>query len=87
VGFVRPGCRGWGRSGAGSEQPWASVVPDGGENIGWFPYVLVPDLETATRKAEELGAIVLQPATQGPAGRYTPIREPGGAVLALFQAR
>jgi predicted enzyme related to lactoylglutathione lyase len=71
----------------GSEQPWASVVPDGGENIGWFPYIQVADLETATEKAKELGATVLQGATQGPAGTFTPIREPGGAVFALFQPR
>jgi predicted enzyme related to lactoylglutathione lyase len=39
----------------GSEQPWASVVPDGGENIGWFPYVQIADLETATERAKERG--------------------------------
>jgi predicted enzyme related to lactoylglutathione lyase len=71
----------------GSEQPWASVVPDGGDNIGWFPYVQVADLESATERAKELGATVLQAATQGPAGTFTPIREPGGAVFALFQPR
>lgn len=71
----------------GNEQPWASVVPDGGDIIGWFPYIEVPDLQTATEKAKELGANVLQPATKGPAGTFTPIREPGGAVFALFQPR
>jgi uncharacterized protein len=71
----------------GSEQPWASVVPDGGENIGWFPYVQVADLEIATERAKELGPTVLQAATQGPAGTSTPIREPGGAVFALFLPR
>jgi uncharacterized protein len=71
----------------GSEEPWASLVPDGGENIGWFPYILVADLESATERAKELGATVLQAATQGPAGTFTPIREPGGAVFAFFQPR
>jgi predicted enzyme related to lactoylglutathione lyase len=69
----------------GGEQPWASIVDDGGDRVGWFPYVQVSDLEAATAQAKELGATVLQPATQGPAGTYTPIREPGGAVLALFK--
>lgn len=69
----------------GGDQPWASVVDDGGERVGWFPYVQVDDLQAATKKAEDLGATVLQPARQGPAGTYTPIREPGGAVFALFQ--
>jgi predicted enzyme related to lactoylglutathione lyase len=71
----------------GGAQPWASIVDDGGNRVGWCPYVHVDDLDAATAKAEELGATVLQPPTLGPAGNYTPIREPGGAVLALFEAR
>lgn len=71
----------------GGEQPWASIVADGGDRLGWFPYIQVEDLDLATKKAAELGATVLQPATEGPAGTYTPIREPGGAVFALFQLR
>ena len=71
----------------GSDEPWASLIADGGDHVGWFPYVQVDDLNAATAKAEELGATVLQPATEGPAGTYTPIREPGGAVFALFQMR
>ena len=55
--------------------------------MGWFPYVQVDDLDAATEKAKKLGATALQPATEGPAGTYTPIREPGGAVFALFQPR
>jgi predicted enzyme related to lactoylglutathione lyase len=68
----------------GGERPWASVVTDEGEHLGWFPYVQVEDLESATQKAKELGAIVLQAPAKGPAGTLTPIREPGGAVFALF---
>jgi len=71
----------------GGEQPWASIVADGGEYPGWFPYVQVDDLGAATRKAKEIGATVLQPPAEGPAGTYTAIREPGGAVFALFQPR
>ena len=71
----------------GAEEPWASLVAAGGDHVGWFPYVQVEDLRVATDKAKELGATVLQPATEGPAGTYTPIREPGGAVFALFQMR
>lgn len=71
----------------GGEQPWASIVSDGGDRLGWFPYVQVDDLDVATEKAKGLGATVLQPATEGPAGTYTPIREPGGAVFALFEQR
>ncbi len=71
----------------GGDKPWASVVSDGGEHLGWFPYVQVPDLEAATKKAKQLGATALQPPAEGPAGTYTPIRDPGGAVFALFQPR
>ena len=71
----------------GGEKPWASVVPDGGEHLGWFPYVQVDDLDAATKKAKKLGATALQAPAEGPAGTYTPIREPGGAVFALFKPR
>ncbi len=71
----------------GGEKPWASVVPDGGEHLGWFPYIQVDDLDAATKRAKELGATVVQPPAEGPAGTYTPIQEPGGAVFALFQPR
>jgi predicted enzyme related to lactoylglutathione lyase len=71
----------------GGEQPWASIVAEGGDHLGWFPYVQVDDLEAATKKAEELGATALQAPADGPAGTYTPVREPGGGVFALFQLR
>lgn len=71
----------------GGEEPWASIVADSGERPGWFPYVQVEDLAFATEKAKKLGATVLQAPAQGPAGTYTPVREPGGAVFALFEPR
>jgi uncharacterized protein len=72
----------------GVDKPWASIVSDGdGTHLGWFPYIEVDDLHAATKKATELGATPLQSATEGPAGTYTPIREPGGGVFSLFQPR
>jgi predicted enzyme related to lactoylglutathione lyase len=71
----------------GGGKPWATVVPDRGEHPGWLPYVQVDDLNSATKKAKELGATVLEAPVEGPAGTYTPIQEPGGAVFALFQPR
>lgn len=71
----------------GGEKPWATVVQDGGEHMGWFPYIQVQDLDAATAKAKELGATALQAHAEGPAGTYTVIREPGGAVFALFHPR
>ena len=71
----------------GGENPWATVVPDGGKHVGWFPYLQVEDLAAATKEAKELGATTLQAPVEGPAGTYTPIQDPGGAVFALFQPR
>ena len=71
----------------GGEQPWASIVAEGGDHLGWFPYVQVDDLEAATKRAEELGATALEGPAEGPAGTYTPVQEPGGGVFALFQLR
>ncbi len=71
----------------GSGAPWASIVSDDTDHRGWFPYVQVDDLEVATERALELGATTLRTPAEGPAGTYTPIQEPGGAVFALFQPR
>lgn len=71
----------------GGEQPWASIVASGSDPLGWFPYVQVDDLEATTKRAEKLGATPLEGPVEGPAGTYTPIREPGGGVFALFQLR
>ena len=71
----------------GGDKPWASVVPNGGDHLGWFPYIQVEDLSAATAKATHLGATALQAPTEGPAGTYTVIQEPGGAVFALFHPR
>src|SRR5260370_11098205 len=68
----------------GGEKPWASVVPHGGEHLGWFPYVQVDDLDAATKKAKRLGATVLQAPSEGPARTYKPVHEPGGDIFALF---
>jgi hypothetical protein len=47
------------------------------------PYVQVGDLASAIEKATQLGATVLQPPAEGPAGTYRPIRDPGSAIFAL----
>jgi len=53
----------------------------------WMTYIFVSDLEGSTKKAEELGAKVLQPVTPIPdIGRFTVIQDPQGAVLGLFSA-
>jgi len=71
----------------GGERPWASVVAHRAAHLGWLPYVRVDDIDAATKKAQKLGATILQAPAEGPAGTYTPIQEPGGGVFALFKPR
>jgi predicted enzyme related to lactoylglutathione lyase len=65
--------------------PFAMIVAHGGDQAAWVPYVQVEDLHDAHMRAVDLGATVLQEPTEGPAGRYSWIRDTGGAPLALFQ--
>lgn len=69
----------------GSGQPWAGITT-AAPGIGgrWLPYVVVADLADAAKRAEQLGATVVRPATDGPAGTSVVIADPGGAHLALF---
>lgn len=72
---------------AGESGPWAAIVPQGPGEPAWVPYVQVEDVDSATERAVVLGAEVLQEATEGPAGRFSTIVDPGGAALALWQPR
>lgn len=69
---------------AGDEGPFASVS-DAETAVGWIPYAQVDDVEAATRKALSLGAVLLREKTRGPAGEFAIVRDPGGAVVALWQ--
>ncbi len=70
---------------ARGEGPFAAVMPAKGKSGGWVPYVQVDDVEAATNRAAKLGAEVLEDRTRGPAGTYSVVRDPGGALLALWQ--
>ena len=65
--------------------PFAAVMPKKGKVGGWVPYVQVDDLTAATKRAAKLGAEVLEEGTRGPAGTYSIVRDPGGALVALWQ--
>jgi len=71
---------------AGEAGPFAGVgdAPEA-DIVGWLPYVQVDHVDTATQKAESLGATLVKPKTRGPAGEYTIVRDPGGAAIALWQ--
>ncbi len=65
--------------------PFAAVMPRKGKVAGWVPYVQVDSVAAATRQAARLGAEVPEDQTKGPAGSYSIVRDPGGALVALWQ--
>lgn len=70
---------------AGESGPFAAVMSRNGKADGWIPYVQVDDVVAATKRAAKLGGEVLEDQTRGPAGTYSVIRDPGGALVALWQ--
>lgn len=70
---------------ARGDAPFAAVMPRKGKVDGWVPYVQVEDIAAATTRAAKLGAEVLEDQTRGPAGTYSVVRDPGGALVALWQ--
>ncbi len=54
----------------------------------WMPYVLVDDIETATARAEELGAKIYKGVTDVMGmGRLSIFEDPTGAVLGLWEPK
>lgn len=52
----------------------------------WLAYVAVDDVDASTTQARELGAEVLSPPMDIPAvGRFSVVKDPTGAAIALFQ--
>lgn len=67
-------------------QSWAGIVTAAPGTTGeWLPFVVVDDLDQATKQAVSLGATVTSEASDGPAGTSVTIADPGGAKLALFK--
>jgi predicted enzyme related to lactoylglutathione lyase len=70
----------------GDPQPWAGIVAAAPGTAGqWLPYVVVDNLDRATKQAVSLGATIVREAADGPAGTSVTIADPGGAELALFK--
>ena len=54
----------------------------------WLSYVLVDDIEAATKKAQSLGATVMKDVTEVPdMGWLSIITDPTGAMLGLWKAK
>jgi predicted enzyme related to lactoylglutathione lyase len=73
---------GEGTGGGIMKSPMADALPQ------WVPYVLVDELEKSTRKAESLGARVLQDVTEIPdIGSFSMLVDPTGGAFALFKPK
>ncbi len=75
---------------AADDEPIAGVCHARGDNADlpatWIPYVVVEDLTGSIARAKERGGHVLGGVREMPGmGRYAFVRDPAGAVLALFQ--
>ena len=69
--------------------PVAGVCHARGANAAlppvWLVYITVPDLDAATRRCVELGGQLLAERRSAGPGSYCVIRDPAGAVAALYQ--
>jgi predicted enzyme related to lactoylglutathione lyase len=63
------------------------VVECGAERPTWLPYVSVPDVGTATERAQRLGAAVLLAPREGPAGWRSVVAVPDAGELAFWQSK
>lgn len=73
-----------------SDQPVAGVCHAAGVNASlpaqWLMYITVRDLDESVARCRDQGGVVLHGPTQmGKNGRYCVIRDPAGAVAALYQ--
>jgi predicted enzyme related to lactoylglutathione lyase len=53
---------------------------------GWGVYVTVDDVDAAAERAELLGGEVIVPPHDIPVGRWSMIKDPGGAMICLYRA-
>ncbi len=54
----------------------------------WLSYVVVDDIDAATKKAKSLGATVMKDVTEVPGmGWFSIITDPTGAMLGLWKAK
>jgi hypothetical protein len=59
-----------------------------GAPSAWMPYVLVDDIQAATKKARSLGATILKDVTEVPGmGSLSILTDPTGAVIGLWQTK
>lgn len=74
----------------GAEVPVAGICRARGSNAAipaqWLLYITVPNLDESLRACEAAGGTRLTPPRDAGTGRFAVIRDPAGAVCALYQA-
>jgi predicted enzyme related to lactoylglutathione lyase len=63
------------------------VVECGAERALWLPYIEVGSVSVATDHAVALGASVVLPSREGPAGWRSVVTTPAGGEIALWQTK
>jgi uncharacterized protein len=63
------------------------IVECGTKRALWLPYVEVDRIDRATERARGLGARVLLPPREGPAGWRSVVRSQSGAEVAFWQQK
>ena len=63
------------------------VVEHETDRAFWLPYVQVDDVDEATERARLLGASVLLPPREGPAGWRSVLAAPAAGEIALWQPK
>lgn len=75
--------------GPATDEPVAGVCHDRGPNAGlpaqWLMYIVVEQLDAALVEVGRLGGAVLHGPRGAGAGRIAVIRDPAGAICALYQ--
>ena len=69
------------------EGPSGGIVECGTDRTLWLPYVSVPEVGSATKRAEDLGGSVLLAPREGPAGWRSVVRAPDGGEIAFWQSK
>lgn len=73
----------------GAEAPVAGICHARGANAvlppQWLIYITVADLDQSLHDCAELGGSAITPIREGGGGRFVVIRDPAGAVCALYQ--
>jgi uncharacterized protein len=72
-----------------ADGPWGGFTTLTADDLRapqWIPYAPVADVDDALARALDLGATLIRPRTEMPAGSVAVIQDPGGATVALWQA-